>query len=139
MAKKANPLSVDEPVVADWSRKPESPVDSLRKAVDIAMGRTGYASLGVDGEEPQAPQVVESTAIVEVPLGVVSGSGYVSRRADVKLSRDQCLTLRALLRGLQDRGEQLQNGRPVTNCTSAVQWMLEKIASSADKPFVGSI
>jgi hypothetical protein len=108
-------------------------------AIDHVGNRIGYALPDVDGEEPQAPQVVESTAIVEVPLGVVSGSGYVSRRADVKLSRDQCLTLRALLRGLQDRGEQLQNGRPVTNCTSAVQWMLEKIASSADKPFVGSI
>jgi hypothetical protein len=93
--------------------------------------------LSVDGEEPQAPQVVESTAIVEVPLGVVSGSGYVSRFAHVKLSRDQCLTLRALLRGLQDRGEQLQNGRPVCSCTSAVQWVLEKIATGADKPFVG--
>jgi hypothetical protein len=52
-------------------------------------------------------------------------SGYLPRRVDVKLTRQQALVLRNKLRQLQDSGAQTENGRYVNNRTQAIQWILE--------------
>ena len=104
------------------------PSTDVSEAVHI-MGRTV--------ETPPANMTTATTSVVELPLSSISTTGYVSKRADVKLTRKQCLTLRAVLRGLEDRGAVLENGRPVNNVTQAVQYILEQIANSAEKPIVG--
>ena len=104
------------------------PSTDAPEAVHI-MGRTI--------EAPPANMTTATTSVIELPLSSISTTGYVSKRADVKLTRKQCLTLRAVLRGLEDRGAVLENGRPVNNVTQAVQYILEEIASSAEKPIFG--
>ena len=51
--------------------------------------------------------------------------GYVSRRVDIKLSRDAALKLRDKTRQLQDTGAKTADGRFVTNKTQAIQWIFE--------------
>lgn len=55
----------------------------------------------------------------------VQHEGYVSRRVDVKLSRDAALKLRDKTRQLQDTGAKTADGRFVTNKTQAIQWIFE--------------
>jgi len=55
----------------------------------------------------------------------VASEGYVSRRVDVKLSRDAALKLRDKTRQLQDTGAKTADGRFVTNKTQAIQWIFE--------------
>lgn len=93
--------------------------------------------MGRTVETPPASMTTATTSVIELPLSSISTSGYVSKRADVKLTRKQCLTLRAVLRGLEDRGAVLENGRPVNNVTQAVQYILEQIEQSAEKPLFG--
>jgi hypothetical protein len=104
------------------------PSTDVSETVHI-MGRT------IEAERPE--MTTQTTAVIELPLSSISTTGYVSKRADVKLTRKQCLTLRAVLRGLEDRGAVLENGRPVNNVTQAVQYILEEIANSAEKPLFG--
>lgn len=93
--------------------------------------------MGQTIETPPANMTTATTSVIELPLSSVLTSGYVSKHADVKLTRKQCLTLRAVLRGLEDRGAVLENGRPVNNVTRAVQYILEQIEQSAEKPLFG--
>lgn len=79
-----------------------------------------------------------TVSLIQVPLSPITTTGYVSKRADLKLTRKQCLTLRSVLRGLQDSGAHLENGRPVMNITHAAQWILEQIADQSEKPIFGN-
>lgn len=70
-------------------------------------------------------QGCESTALVEIPLGVLNG-GYVSNRCDiVSLSVVQRNALRRIMNGLIEEGATLANGKNVKNGQDAVKWILE--------------
>ena len=61
---------------------------------------------------------------------VVQVEGYVSRRVDIKLTRDAAITLRNKTRQLQDIGAKTADGRFVTNKTQAVQWIFENLVTA---------
>lgn len=73
-------------------------------------------------EKPNPATIVLT---LEIPSCAIPQSGYVARRADVRLTRSQAATLRGITRGLQDSGATLANGRYVTTATHAIQWVLE--------------
>lgn len=77
----------------------------------------------------------QTTAVIELPLSPIMTTGYISKRADVQLTREQCLTLRSILRGLQDDGAVLKNGRAVNSIAQAIQYVLERVSNSAGNPF----
>jgi len=52
----------------------------------------------------------------------------------VVLNRQQAATLRRLRDGLLDAGEELSDGRPVTDWTKTIRWVLEQIAKCEPKP-----
>lgn len=104
------------------------PSTDAPEAVHI-MGRTI--------ETPPANMTTATTSVIELPLSSISMTGYVSKHVDVKLTREQCWTLRAVLRGLEDQDATLKNGLPVNNATRTVQYILEQISQSAEKPLFG--
>ena len=113
---------------AEPMRRSEAAVDKKPEAVHI-MGRTI--------ETPAANMTTATTSVIELPLSSISTTGYVSKHVDVKLTREQCWTLRAVLRGLEDQDATLKNGLPVNNATRTVQYILEQISQSAEKPLFG--
>jgi len=69
-------------------------------------------------------------SIDEIPMGEIAPGGYVTRqhRIDVTCSsREQHRNLRSLLRGLQDDGQQLRNGKEIRHERDAVRWLLEQL------------
>lgn len=73
----------------------------------------------------EQPKPALSVLTLEIPSCSIPQSGYVARRADVRLTRSQAATLRGITRGLQDSESTLANGRYVTTATHAIQWILE--------------
>jgi hypothetical protein len=80
-------------------------------------------------DSPAAKQSapVERKQVIEAPTTVTEG--YLPRRVDVKLTRDQARILRDKVRLLQDTGATTADGRFVSNRTQAVQWILENEVS----------
>lgn len=59
------------------------------------------------------------------PVKQPEPEGYVSRKVDVKMTRQQAEILRDKLRKLQDSGAKTADGVFVTNKSQAVRWILE--------------
>ena len=71
---------------------------------------------------------VEATAIIEVPLGTVTESEYLSNHVESRLKGEhQKRVFRRLFRGLQERGAKTNDGRPVTRAGDVVRWLLDQV------------
>ena len=79
----------------------------------------------IGDEYPKRPDTAKhepNTMSVMAPIG----EGHLSRTIDAgRLTTQQAINLRAMLRHLEDSGESTANGKPVTNKSQAVRWMLE--------------
>jgi polysaccharide deacetylase 2 family uncharacterized protein YibQ len=72
-------------------------------------------------------EVTEQTAIIEVPLGTVTDSEYLSNHVESRLKDKEKLIFRRIFRGLQERGATTNDGRPVKRAGDVVRWMLDQI------------
>jgi hypothetical protein len=73
-------------------------------------------------------EVTEQTAIIEVPLGTVTDSEYLSNHVESRLKGDhQKRVFRRLFRGLQEQGAKTNDGRPVTRAGDVVRWLLDQV------------
>lgn len=71
---------------------------------------------------------VQETTMIEVPMGTVTESEYLSTHVESKLkTMPQRRAFRRILRGLQERGAATLDGRPVTRPGDVLRWMLEQI------------
>jgi hypothetical protein len=70
---------------------------------------------------------VEATAIIEVPLGTVTDSEYLSNHVESRLKDREKLIFRRIFRGLQERGATTNDGRPVKRAGDVVRWMLDQV------------
>lgn len=73
-------------------------------------------------------------ATVGITVGTGSETTRGPRSIHVVLNRQQAATLRRLRDGLLDAGEELSDGRPVTDWTKTIRWVLEQIAKCEPKP-----
>lgn len=76
----------------------------------------------------------ESTTLagrVAISLPTLNMSfGYVRRRHDVTLTREQAKTWRAIAEGLQQQERKLGNGKHVATVTDAIRYVAENVESS---------
>ena len=87
------------------------------EAPDVDTGRESVSSNG--------------TVAIEIPISREIQTGYLNRRVDVKLTRTQAQTLRAIVDAIPD--EELRSGHIVKNNGSrAVQWLLERITKEME-------
>lgn len=114
-------------------------MDSQEEALrdDTAgVGETESDVLARELKEPTptvAPAPLPVVVSISLPLGYVSTTEYVPRqeRAEVKsMTRKQSLTLKRLRRGLEDRGEKLEDGSTINSGGRAIRWLLEQISIS---------
>jgi len=85
-------------------------------SVDVGVQHSVVLEKGATVPEPPATVEQNYTQFSE---------GYVSRRVDIKLTREAALKLRDKTRQLQDSGAKTADGRFVTNKTQAIQWIFE--------------
>ena len=72
------------------------------------------------------PKIGDNVPQRHLLSNALSSEGHLSRTIDAgRLTTQQALNLRAMLRYLEDSGESTANGKPVTNKSQAVRWMLE--------------
>lgn len=72
-----------------------------------------------------APASAITEVIVALPFDADPVSDYASRHVDCNLDRRQANTLRQLFKGMDTRGERLNNGKRVQNKVDALRRMLE--------------
>jgi len=68
---------------------------------------------------------------IELPLGSVCSSAYLSRHVDGHLDATQRMALRQIQNGLDAHGARLKNGRYVQSGIDAVRWVLEQFSNAA--------
>lgn len=77
-------------------------------------------------EKPKAKTA--KSASINVPLSDVPHDGYLKRNVAVSsLSMEQRINLRRMLRGLEDNGATLKNGKPVNGYSGVLRWFLEQV------------
>lgn len=99
----------------------------LRKSVTTPTAETKV-------EQPQKPVAKENkaikTALVELPLGDVAQSEYLSTHVEARLkTREQQLTMKRLNRGLQALGAKTKDGRPVLRPGDVIRFLMERIVA----------
>jgi hypothetical protein len=70
-----------------------------------------------------------SIGVIEVPMLHGFQAGFVRRRVDIKLNRDQAANLKSIQLGLEMREAKLLDGRVVNDPVDAIRWMLENLVS----------
>lgn len=84
----------------------------------------------------QSEEVIESadrefwsSVVVELPVANLPEShGNIPQRIDAGfLTRQQGVALKRLLRGLDDAGARLQNGKRITHKTDVIRYLLEQV------------
>ena len=96
----------------------------------------GKAKVDLPSADMAVPNGLPQTAFVSCPVETEKDislsrgefsetTGYVSRHIDVKMSREQAVKFKSLLRKLEDENKQLKDGTPVNNKRRAVLWLIE--------------
>ncbi len=76
---------------------------------------------------PQSTIELPASVLIEVPLGPLD-QGYLSRHVEARFTSEiQRQAMRRLTNGLQQAGEKLADGKPVTSHADAVKWLLEQV------------
>ena len=108
--KKRARMALDQPAALDFGTEP---IPASRQAP----------------EPTPAPE--PTTTIIEVPLGTVGEKEPLVRHVESRLrARNQQLALKRLLRGLQETGTTLADGRPVRRPGDVIRWLMEQISGS---------
>jgi len=65
---------------------------------------------------------------IHVPLGEIPAKGYLQSHVECRLkTHQQKVSLKRAFRGLQERGEKLENGNPIRRPGDVVRWLMEQI------------
>ena len=82
---------------------------------------------GVVIETDHGDVVVQSTAIIEVPISPpLTSVEYATRSIELTLTHEQAQWVKRLWKALDERGAKLKDGRYVTRPGNALQWVIEQ-------------
>jgi hypothetical protein len=96
----------------------------------VGAGTEDGATIEQETVQPEAEKKARvRTLALKVPRSDRSFARcYISDHVETRLTRDEGLALRALLDGLQERGEKLADGSAVKTAPKAIRWLLQQIA-----------
>jgi len=115
-----------------------SPIDTAIHAEFRAAAAETATETADSIEEPETEPIGDVPAplpplmaSIEVPLTATILDGcYISTHVEVRMSREQGLTLRRLHLALDAQGARLANGHRVIHAPDAVKWLLEQLAEN---------
>lgn len=126
MSSKNKPVASELPTLPGIASGVSSVIEQ-----SVQTSQTETTPLLVENQSDQ--EVVSSQpfmAIVEAPLASIDPSAYIQVRERLEakeMSRKQSIALKRLHRGLEDKGEKLEDGTLITRPAQAVRWLLEQI------------
>jgi hypothetical protein len=71
---------------------------------------------------------ISVNSVIEVPIGEIDESAYVSSYVQAQLNKTQSASLKRIWAGLDEVGERLANGRRVVSHADVIRWLLERAA-----------
>lgn len=81
--------------------------------------------------EEKRSRAVTSSILLSVPFEMPPGDEYYPRHLEVQMTPEQARAARAIVIGLQERGERLRNDRLVQTHADAIRWLLERLDTLA--------
>lgn len=80
-------------------------------------------------DRPEVDSAGMTTGVIEVPVATWLHVGFVRRRVNLNLNREQAEKLKAIQLGLEMREARLIDGRVVNDSCDVIRWMLENLVS----------